>query len=215
LLAVRSVHGAEFFLAKFWNSLFILISIFVCSKSRIMFLPVILIFIQSFFSGVTAEKESINWRTRRVLSWTDFKAIPLESAPNAALTSTSILINFGYDHKSLTYQLQCVFHPEKSWARVKTPRILVHEQGHFDISELFTRKLHKALIEYQFRPTSVDKDVMKIYQQVAEDQAAYQKLYDQETNYSRNAEGQAVWQKKIEKELNEFEKYAGYPQRHQ
>jgi hypothetical protein len=168
--------------------------------------------VQNFSSFTHAEKDSINWRTRRELNWTDFKATPVESAPNAALTSTSILLSYAYDKKSVTFQLKCVFHPEKSWVRVNSPHILAHEQGHFDISQLFTRKLFKSLSEYDFKPGSVDKDVKTIYQQVATEQSAYQELYDQETNYSRNKEVQLSWQEKIETELRAAEKYATYPE---
>ena len=158
-----------------------------------------------------AEKESINWRQRRQLQWGDFKGQPVASAPNAALTSTSILISFGYDRNSLTYNLQCVFYPEKSWTKVKSIRILAHEQGHFDISQLFTRKLHKALSEYQFTESSVDRDVMEIYQKIGTQQAAYQQRYDKETNFSRDASQQLVWQEKIEAELKALSKFAAYP----
>lgn len=162
----------------------------------------------------TAEsvKESIDWRARRTLTWNDFKAAPLESAPNAALTSTSILINYRYGDSSFSYHLQCVFYPEKSWTKVKSSRILAHEQGHFDISQLFTRRLHKALSAYKVKPTQVDKDVMAIYQKLAEDQAAYQKQYDIETNYSRDLNGQQNWNERISRELDESDAYAAYPQ---
>lgn len=160
----------------------------------------------------TAERENINWRSRRTLHWNDFKGNPVAAASNAALTSTSILINFGYDDQSLTYKIQCVFYPQKSWTKVQSNHILAHEQGHFDISQLFTRKLHKALSEYRFRAASVDRDVQKIYQQISQDQAAFQQLYDKETNYSRNLAEQKNWQDKIEKELEELKPYAGYPQ---
>jgi predicted secreted Zn-dependent protease len=185
-----------------------------------MFIVGCLLIIQSFLlipsahpneDPGAAEKESINWRQRRQLQWGDFKGQPVASAPNAALTSTSILISFGYDNKALTYNLQCVFYPEKSWTKVKSVRILAHEQGHFDISQLFTRKLHKALSEYRFSEGSVDRDVMDIYQKIGSQQAAFQQQYDKETNYSRDASQQLIWQEKIEEELRSLSKFASYP----
>lgn len=176
-----------------------------------MLLPFLLLFIQGLFSFPPAEKESINWRTRRTLNWNDFKGQPVESASNAALTSTSILISFNYDQQSLSYNLQCVFYPEKSWTKVKSVRILAHEQGHFDISQLFTRKLHKALSEYRFQEGSVDKDVMEIYQRIGREQAAFQQLYDRETNFSRDAASQLKWQENIDSLLKSLQAYAAYP----
>lgn len=157
------------------------------------------------------EKESINWRTRRELTWTDFRGTPVETAPNAAMTSTSILINFNYDKSGLRYNLSCVFYPGKSWTKVSSRHILGHEQGHFDISELYTRKLHKALQEYKFRENTADADIRAIYGQVAKEQAAFQSLYDQQTNYSRNTPEQSSWQDKIRAELDALKAYALYP----
>lgn len=185
-----------------------------------MFIVGCLLIVQSFLISPTvhasenfcaAEKESINWRQRRQLQWEDFKGQPVASAPNAALTSTSILISFGYDRNALTYNLQCVFYPEKSWTKVKSVRILAHEQGHFDISQLFTRKLHKALSEYRFAESTVDRDVMDIYQNIGAQQAAFQQQYDKETNFSRDASQQLLWQEKIEQELKALSKFAAYP----
>lgn len=158
------------------------------------------------------DADSINWRNRRTLTWSDFKAAPVQTAPNAALTSTSILINYRYNDESLQFNLICVFYPHKSWTKVKTNHILAHEQGHFDISQLFTRKLYKELKAYKFKPETVDRDVQEIYQRITQEQADYQNLYDKETNYSRNAAGQESWSQRIEKELKETAAYADYPE---
>ncbi|GAO41289.1 DUF922 domain-containing protein [Flavihumibacter petaseus] len=166
----------------------------------------------AFPSFNSPDAEKINWKERRLLTWTDFKAAPVESAPNAALTSTSILFGYHFGEGGLTYTLQCVFYPHKSWTKVRSERILSHEQGHFDISELFTRKLHQALAAYKPRENSLEPDINAIYQKVAQDQAAYQKQYDTETNYSRDLEGQSRWSQRIRLELEQLQKFAGYPQ---
>ncbi len=159
-----------------------------------------------------SEKEAINWRNRRILSWSDFKGAPIESSDNAALTSTSILINYGYDENELSYQLKCIFYPHKSWTKVEKVYILAHEQGHFDISQLYTRKLHKALSEYKFRHATVEKDIQLIYQRITQEQAGYQQLYDKETNHSRHRDKQVLWQQIIEDQLDSLKQYANYPQ---
>ncbi len=162
-------------------------------------------------TGVS-ERDAIDWKSRRTLTWSDFKGSPLQSSPNAALTSTSILISYGYDESELTYQLKCVFYPHKSWTKVDKTYILQHEQGHFDISQLFTRRLHKALSEYKFNRGTVEKDIQVIYQRITQDQASFQQLYDKETNHSRHREKQLEWQVKIESLLNETKAFANYPQ---
>lgn len=176
-----------------------------------MILALILLFSQTFFSDILPV-ESINWRNRRELSWEDFQGAPNPTAPNAALTSTSIKFQYNYDKKSFHYQLQCVFHPDKSWVKIRNTRILAHEQGHFDIAELYTRKLHRALLAYRFNAATIEKDISVIYRQVASEQAAFQEQYDRETNYSRNIPVQLDWQEKIDSTLATMAAYANYPQ---
>jgi Bacterial protein of unknown function (DUF922) len=171
----------------------------------------LIVLINLLVSFTATEKESINWRTRRALTWADFKGAPVEAAPNAAMTSTSILIDFNFSKQQLQYHLNCIFYPEKSWTKVSSDHILGHEQGHFDISELFTRKLHKALADYRFQPKTADKDITAIYKRIAKEQSAYQALYDAETNYSRNNQQQANWQLTIAAALKEFDSFANYP----
>ena len=171
----------------------------------------ILILVYSLLTLLPVEKESLNWRSRRVLTWSDFKGKAIDAAPNAAMTSTSILIEFGYDNQNLHYHLSCVFYPEKSWTKVSSEHILWHEQGHFDISQLYTRKLHQSLREYKFKATSIDRDIKVIYENITREQSRYQSLYDQQTNYSRNVTEQEVWNEKIKQELASLSAFADYP----
>jgi hypothetical protein len=171
--------------------------------------------VQLFSIFYTSAEEPINWRIRRTLSWQDFKAAPVTTAPHAALTSTSILINYRFGDKGLDYTIQCVFYPHKSWTKVQSPHILAHEQGHFDISQLFTRKLYKELKNYRYNPRTAEADIKSIYQRITNEQSAYQQLYDKETNFSRNPEGQRRWLERIETELDALKDYANYPQQYE
>jgi hypothetical protein len=177
-----------------------------------MMLAIFLLITHTMFSDLRPPLDTINWRTRRELSWDDFQGAPNPTAPNAALTSTSIKFQYHYDKRSFLFQLQCIFHPGKSWVKIKNQRILAHEQGHFDIAQLYTRKLYKALKHYTFKPETVEADISAIYKQVAAEQAAYQEQYDQETNYSRNIAVQLDWQDKIDQELDSLAAFSDYPQ---
>ena len=94
--------------------------------------------------------------------------------------------------------------------RHKTDYILQHEQGHFDITELFARKLAKELKEYKFNPRKYQDDVSKIYKKLMDEKEEYQNKYDKETDFSRNKEQQAEWLEKIKDELDELDEYANY-----
>ena len=154
--------------------------------------------------------ESIGVEVDRKLTWKDFRAQPDKNSTNAALTSSSINIEFGYNNSGLKYKIKCRFDQNLSWGRIKNDYILAHEQGHFDIAEIHARKLHKNLKAYKFNNRTVAKDVNKIYDMVMKEHHAFQSLYDEETNYSRNAEKQGQWRDKIDQELNSLQEFADY-----
>ncbi len=152
----------------------------------------------------------IDWSADRKLSWADFKADPDPSSPNAALTSSIIKYDFAYnDAEGFKFHIHCQFNKSNSWGRTKTEYILSHEQGHFDITEIFARKLNKAFKEY--KPGSdIKKEVTKIYKDTMHQLGEMQAQYDKETNFSRNKPQQEEWLKKITDGLKELQSYANY-----
>src|SRR4051794_27509556 len=109
------------------------------------FLTVFLL--SSSFLAHSGADDLIQWSPSKRLDWKDFQGSPPANAKNAALTSSSILVNFSYNNESLRYTISCHFDKTKSWVRIKNDHILGHEQGHFDITEIHARKLYKALQE--------------------------------------------------------------------
>ncbi len=168
----------------------------------------LIIFLSSF---VTPNNSLIDWSADKRLTWSDFKESPDASSPNAALTATNIRFNFSYSSdKGFQFHITCQFDKNKSWGRVKTDYILSHEQGHFDIAEIYARKLYKAFKEYKPDVEKANKEVNKIYENVMHELTEAQKEYDQETNFSINKDKQAEWLKKIDEDLKSLQAYADY-----
>ncbi len=159
---------------------------------------------------IAGEASFIEWNAARKLNWNDFKSAPDPNSPNAALTNTAINIEFGYDKSGFQYSIKCSFDKTLSWVRVKDDAVLAHEQGHFDIAELYARKLNKALKGYRFNANSVANDVNKIYNDMMTAHRDAQEVYDHETDYSRNKIKQEEWLKKIAADLKDLESFAGY-----
>ena len=128
----------------------------------------------------------------------------------AALTSTNIKIDFGYKNETLQYHIRCRFDKNKSWGRVKNDYILSHEQAHFDIAEIFARKLNKKMSEYKFDKDNYKTDLKKVYQDITREKEAFQDQYDNETDHSRKKEEQLSWLTKIKNMLEELKDYSGY-----
>lgn len=170
----------------------------------------------SFFSWllltltVIQQSNLVPWNANRKLVWEDFKASPDPHSGNAALTSSSINIEFGYDDEQLQYSIRCAFDKNRSWVRIRNNDVLAHEQGHFDLAEIYARRLNKAMKEYRFNARTVSKDVNGIYDNMMELHRKAQTQYDTETDYSRNKSKQEEWLKKIAQQLRELAAYANY-----
>ncbi|THU33432.1 DUF922 domain-containing protein [Niastella caeni] len=152
----------------------------------------------------------IPWSASRKLTWSDFKGNPDPHSTNAALTSSNINIEFGYDDKGFQYSIKCSFDPNRSWVRIKNNDVLAHEQGHFDIAEIFARRLNKLMKAYRFNAKTAGTDVNKLYEGTMKQHREAQTQYDQETDYSRNKTKQEEWLKKITGDLNSLEGFAQY-----
>lgn len=155
-------------------------------------------------------EEMIDWASNRKLSWTDYKANPSPNSDAAASTTTLIGIEYKMSNNSFDYSISCKFSLSRSWGLHKTDYILSHEQGHFDIAEIYARKLHKAMSEYQFNSRTYQKDLRKIYQDIMKEKEEFQNTYDRETNHSIKKDKQAEWLVRIAALLEEYKDYAGY-----
>ena len=156
------------------------------------------------------EDEYIDWQENRRLNWSDFEGQVNRDSEAAALTSTYLGFQYRVKNNVFTYNIACRFAKKRSWGLIKNDWILNHEQGHFDISELYARYLHQAIAEYPLNLKNLKADLDLLYQEHMEYKEEFQNQYDTETNYSRNKEKQIEWSKKINELLLEMEDYAGY-----
>lgn len=176
------------------------------------FILKIVITVFSFFplSGYAQSEQYIEWSSAKRLTWDDYLAQPPTISDAAAITSTALGVEYHLKNNTLTYSITCRFSKNNSWGRHKTDYILQHEQGHFDITELFARKLAKQLREYKFNPRKYQEDVSNIYKTLMDEKEEYQNKYDKETDFSRNKPQQEEWLLKIRDELGDLDEYANY-----
>ena len=156
------------------------------------------------------EEDFIKWNENRKLTWDDFKAAPQQMGSTVAMTTTHLGFSYSIANGKVTYQIDCQFEKKKSWGLVKNDWILKHEQGHFDIAEIFARKLNKAVGEYQFNKNSFQKDLNAIYKSIIDEKEKFQQQYDDETDHSRIKAKQEEWIKKIIVELDNIKAWAKY-----
>lgn len=160
--------------------------------------------------GQDPGEELLQWSSTRKLTWSDYKAKPNLNSDAAASTTSYLGISYNISSRNFSYKIESKFSKTRSWGLHKTAYILSHEQGHFDIAEVFARKLHKKMSEYRFDKKSYEKDLKKIYQDILDEKEEMQNKYDQETNHSIHKEKQAEWLVKIEEMLKEYATWANY-----
>ena len=156
--------------------------------------------------GMAQEEEAILWDPARKLTWQDFRGKPMKTAWAAATTASGISYEYSGVEKKGGYELQfkvlAHFYPEKSWYQPKLcdELVLSHEQLHFDISELFARKMRKEMAETRFTGNA-KAEVKAINKKILQQMSTFQSRYDHETNYSRDREKQFAWNNKIKEAL--------------
>ncbi|QCX02272.1 DUF922 domain-containing protein [Aggregatimonas sangjinii] len=147
------------------------------------------------------QESQIPWSQEVRLTWADFKGKPT-SDDAAATTASGISYRFSTNTWGNQVEIEFVvtthFYPEKSWYRPELcdAQILRHEQLHFDISEVFARKMRTRLAATKFTK-DVKAEVAKIYDEINMALYAFQNRYDNETNFSRHREKQSEWNRKI------------------
>ena len=192
---------------KFLNRLYVHYSVM---KYRNIYFSICLLLLSCSLFAQRDNEELIRWDDAKRLNWSDYKGKPDPSSDAAASTSTYLVIDYNISQNKMTYKIQSMFSRTRSWGLHKTDYILSHEQGHFDIAEVFARKLHKKMSEFKFDKRTYQKNLGKIYDEVVEEKTEMQNDYDRETRHSINKEKQAQWIKKIEKLLEEYEDYSNY-----
>lgn len=153
------------------------------------------------------EKENvIPWNENRPLTWDDFRGEPQKRFA-AASTTYDILKHVSGSSKTGTFKIEAVFYPDKSWKKTEwiDETILRHEQKHFDIAELFARRLRKQLKEQRFTSQKdLAQRAKELFKKADEEMDVYQDEYDDKTDGSMNGEKQGEWNRKIARELEEL-----------
>jgi hypothetical protein len=152
-------------------------------------------------------QEEVKWSSDFRFTWEDFKGkVPVTS--NAAATTASGLsydfsTYYEHDKMKIKYNVYAYFYPTKSWYKPKICNdvTLLHEQLHFDITELYARKFREQLANSTFTD-NVKEEVRRIYKATLRQLNDFQNKYDSETDYSRNLPVQERWVKEIREALN-------------
>lgn len=162
-----------------------------------------------FFLGIIVRgmaQDKIRWSDNQKLSWSDFQSGTKPNTNNAAATTfcgISYLLNSPTEKfTSQQVRVEAFFVPSRSWARPdhKTDFVLLHEQSHFDIAELFARKFRQLISDKKMDAKALQKYYSKIYEAYKQ----YQQDYESVTNHGRIRDKQYEYSQKITSEIEEL-----------
>ena len=162
------------------------------------------------FSSNSNETEILYWGQTGKLTWEDFDGEPrFDLKEIYALTSSGLMDSKGCKDGIIIYKIKSYFEKNESWVKeeARTDYHLAHEQLHFDITELYARKLRKLLSSMEFKCGEEDK-FEKFIAATLENWYNEQKNYDIITRHSVDREKQVEWQYRIKMELSLLEEYA-------
>ncbi len=153
----------------------------------------------------------ISWEKDYQLDWNDFKGRAQTSSLLDAYTMLGISLEvIGQKDGKVEMGVFGYFEKNKSWVKSgeKTNHLLLHERKHFDLCEVYRRKLIKKLeAKKSYDYDTFSDEVGKMFNENFEAYTKEQERYDEETHHSQKKEDQIKWNKFITKELLRLKKY--------
>lgn len=158
------------------------------------------------------------WSSDRPIGWDDFQGCPpghAETIPQVAEIHTTIrwhlelVVEYDCQHylwKAVVNRGSLVvtntMDPSLSWVAPgkRSNAILNHEQGHFDLNEVYRRKLQNALLPLEAEGDSAELArqtlqglIGKTSEEILDQLAKTQERYDEETCHGTDLQVQEAW----------------------
>lgn len=174
---------------------------------------ILLILFSLVITTVIAQEEKMKWNEDRLLTWKDFRGTPDKVKDYVASTNSGISLGFASQtsNGNTTYNIEIgsYFYPDLSWYRPGnvSAYILKHEQTHFDISEIFARKLRKKIADLDQLDPSYKENVTQVYNENEYERRLFQSTFDLETEHSNFPDQEREWEQKIADLLKELDAY--------
>jgi hypothetical protein len=155
-----------------------------------------------------ASEQTFQWSAARPLTWDDFIGPKRQGAGDriAAETSCGIAIETNLvttNGKAKVYVFN-TFEKGTSWVLPGStnPEVLQHEQCHWDICELYTRRMQARFDNANITGATLNQQVNRIYDEVTREYTERQEEYEQDTQHGTIPDRQDYWTRMIAQELN-------------
>lgn len=154
------------------------------------------------------KNDTIIWKQDSLLKAEDFKGKVKNNGP-LGLSAVGIFLYPVESGGELKFRVEALFVKSKSYIVKTSDYVLKHEQIHFDICELFARKMRQRIAEKDFtKVKKVKEELDKIYIKTFKEYLKEQDKYDGDTEHGLNSIKQKLWDADIAARLKELEAYA-------
>ncbi|MEO7264762.1 MAG: hypothetical protein ABIW38_07605 [Ferruginibacter sp.] len=175
---------------------------------KIKAILVCLVVFSSFVSLAQPNENNwlVKWDANNKISWDNF-VVKDTIDRYAAESNTFFKANFYLKNDSVFCQVITYLNADRSWRKPSLQTdgeyAINHEQIHFDITEIFARRIRKELILNAANEPKVEK----IYFDNAKACREFQELYDNETRHSLDKRNQERWNKHVRLLLLSLDNY--------
>jgi uncharacterized protein DUF922 len=162
-----------------------------------------------------AEDHAFAWSGRRRLRWSDFQGAPATRGTEAAMTAYTMSYAWKCAGRTFEFRVLAAFRPRFSWVKdavlrdsVESRRTLVHEQTHFDLTEVHARRMRRSFAALTGPCRRADTELNELAQRLVQEEKADQRRYDDETNHGLLLKQQAAWTAEVGRQLTALGRYA-------
>lgn len=173
-----------------------------------------LIFLSCFLISNVLFSQKIYWEEGKKLKWSNFKSKTSNQKGENIVAYTNCGWIYSYVRSStpkvpIKIKIETIFNEDKSWKDSKRINnyVLLHEQKHFDVAEVFSRKLRKEVVEKIKTNSDFDRYFKEIYARILKGYQDFQKTYDSETKNGMIEEKQSEYNRIIAEELDNLKSY--------
>ena len=152
--------------------------------------------------------DTIIWKQDSLLKIEDFKFKGNKGPVIEGLACTGVLLYPKEKNAMLDFYVEAIFIKSKSYMKENSAYTLKHEQLHFDITELYARKLRQKLLQTDFKKVSnIVAVIQGDYNRINQELEREQEKYDDDTQHGMNPAKQQVWEDDIKKQLDDLDNY--------
>ncbi len=158
-------------------------------------------FLKTFSQDALIESTTVEWNEFYKLRWTDFNGSPAETAAGDAGTVVQIKAKPFIVNGKVDYDIRAFFDRQKSWKRDESRELLAHEQLHFDLAELYARKIRQKISELRRAGVDDVKMFNREIEKILTESNEVDMQYDLETLHGALDKNQAEWAASIKADL--------------